>query len=177
MPGTATRARHCDTCQAVTRDGCTCDAGTYWHGRTPAETDWRNYQVAPPEAPPLRAAGIAVDVQTAIEEAAARGQTLPQKLVQHLRNTTAAAAPLPWDGTTGGRARLRALVPLLVPANSESTRPWGFVASHLPGRSGAECYAQWMQLNEGPRGTSTMVSDGDLALRLQAVTSRLQRSR
>ena len=54
--------------------------------------------------------------------------------------------PMPWR--KGGDARLLELVTLLVPSSS-LTRPgaaWGRVATHMPGRSGADCWSRWQDL-------------------------------
>merc|ERR1719424_1357311 len=63
------------------------------------------------------------------------------------------AAPLPWGGERGGDARLRLLVPSLAKKLAGlrarvASCQWGIVASHLPGRTGAECRERWAELEE-----------------------------
>lgn len=114
--------------------------GQYWSalGMTPHEGDWKSVRL--PSLPP-GALGLED------EEAGARAQ-------------------LPWAGPSGGDARLRTLVPQLAPyctggehwqlgATAKSTAPlFGVVATHLPGRSGLECYMRWCQLvREGGRSS------------------------
>ena len=62
------------------------------------------------------------------------------------------AAPLPWGGERGGDARLRLLVPSLAKKLAGlrarvASCQWGIVASHLPGRTGAECRERWAELH------------------------------
>jgi len=62
------------------------------------------------------------------------------------------AAPLLWGGERGGDARLRLLVPSLAKKLAGlrarvASCQWGIVASHLPGRTGAECRERWAELH------------------------------
>ncbi|EOD05829.1 hypothetical protein EMIHUDRAFT_219955 [Emiliania huxleyi CCMP1516] len=65
------------------------------------------------------------------------------------------AAPLPWGGERGGDARLRLLVPSLAKKLAGlrarvASCQWGIVASHLPGRTGAECRERRVLIFLGP---------------------------
>ena len=59
--------------------------------------------------------------------------------------------PLPWEGERGGDSRLRHLVPWLAPhctTKSGALRAefFGVIATHVPSRTGLECYYRWCQL-------------------------------
>ena len=100
---------------------------SYWRGQPPDETDaWREARVALPAGPPPK-----VDEQP---------------------------KPLGWG--SGGDERLRALVSLLVPSGGVSAEAtggawgvgghWGRVATHMPGRTGEECFSRWLVLSARP---------------------------
>mmetsp|Transcript_21458 Transcript_21458/g.68538 ORF Transcript_21458/g.68538 Transcript_21458/m.68538 type:complete len:162 (-) Transcript_21458:158-643(-) len=67
----------------------------------------------------------------------------------------AVLSPLPWEGPAGGDARLRRLVPPLQRVGpSLSDHAFGLVATHLPGRTGAECASRWALLRGAPAAKS-----------------------
>ena len=143
--------------------------GTYWHGKPPAETAWREHFVRPPEKLPSGTAAAATHVLQHILDAQAAGTCLLGHLRQHLLCTVNQPSKLPWAGLTGGAARLRLLVPLLLPPSGSSQRAWGLIATHLPGRSAMECKVQWGKLqvsarNPAPQPPASvdMLSDLDL---------------
>ena len=107
--------------------------GQYWHalGITPREGNWKEIRL-----PPLPPAGFSL---------------------LHEPCPDSAAPPLPWVGERGGDARLRVLVPLLARECTTSAgyiRPefFGVVATHLPGRSGLDCYQRWCHLTRAEPG-------------------------
>lgn len=106
-------------------------SNSYWIAGRPPETDWRaRAHVHPP--PPTAAEPILRRHTRAHLELEADDGTRP-------------AAPLPWQGPRGGDERLRLLVPSLIPSQhrGQPGRLWALVATHLPGRSGEECFERW----------------------------------
>lgn len=103
-------------------------ASNYWglRGLTPSESlTWRDARVTPPPhsgVEPNFEWALPVGVPTVAFEA---------------------DEPLPWGGADGGDARLRSLVPLLLENNPAN---WPLVATHLPGREGAEVRNRWAAL-------------------------------
>ena len=108
-------------------------AGQYWRalGITPLEGEWKSLRY-----PPLPPACLGLDDEPCADRA-------PE--------------PLPWGDECGGDERLRTLVPLLAPECTTLAghiRPefFGVVATHIPGRSGLECYYRWCQLTRAEPG-------------------------
>ena len=105
-------------------DGAAGEA-VYWAGGPPSETAWRRVRLHPP--PP-----------TLEEPSYAR-------LDERMESTTARRPTLPWEGPTGGDARLQALVTLFSISNHQATAcDWQLVSTHLPGRSWRECRERWL---------------------------------
>jgi hypothetical protein len=75
------------------------------------------------------------------------------------------SSPVPWEGARGGDAVLSAVIALLQPSewlqhtmrrSDGKTRMWEVVATHLPGRSPAECQERWRFLSRSrARGGSS----------------------
>ena len=108
-------------------DGETGEVG-YWAGQTPSETTWRRVRVHPP--PPTLEEPSHVRLEDWREE-----------------SSLAIRSVLPWDGLTGGDARLQALVPLFSSSNRHANESaWPLVSTHLPGRSWRECRERWVLL-------------------------------
>ena len=113
-------------------DGAAGEA-VYWADGPPSETAWHRVRLHPP--PP-----------TLEEPSYAR-------LDEWMESTTARRPTLPWEGPTGGDARLQALVTLFSISNHQATGAcdWQLVSTHLPGRSWRECRERWlfMQVADG----------------------------
>ena len=109
---------------------------TYWlHGPPPELARWIEKRVPPPPPTTEEPRFLHTMQQTASEPA-----EIPTER-------------LPWDGERGGDERLEKLVPLLA-ANgmfggrcNQPCRTWGLVATHLPGRTGRECFDRWLYLH------------------------------
>ena len=65
--------------------------------------------------------------------------------VQRHSGAAAWQAPLPWDGPSGGDARMAHLATIFE-VSGEGSRGWANIASHLPGRSGRDCRERWLQM-------------------------------
>ena len=101
----------------------------YWGGQLPIETAWRCVRVHPP--PP-----------TLEEPSYGRLGDWKEE-----SSPTVLPAVLPWEGTTGGDARLQALVSLFSISNRHANESaWPLVSTHLPGRSWRECRERWVLL-------------------------------
>ena len=175
-------------------DGNTGSA-LYWGapnipGQPHENSAWRWARRNPP--PPAANAERLVDGLAQLQRAAATGGSggdaaamsrasaaaaVGRSLLLELCEENQAEPPLPWDGEQGGDARLRLLVPLLareLPAGTFSdSRPssnWGLVATHMPGRSGRECFERWQALAADGEVTST-----DTGTAAEPVKSRRQR--
>ena len=109
-------------------DGVAGEAA-YWAGTPPSETGaWRCVRVHPP--PPTLEEPFYARLKDRREE--------PRPVVR---------SPLPWEGPTGGDARLHALVPLFSISNRHANESaWPLVSTHLPGRSRRECRERWLLL-------------------------------
>ena len=130
------------------------DAGQYWDftGISPQETAWRTTRL---QAPPPTAEEPLIDRLAQLQAAAAAGADAGGLM---LPDGPSSEAPLPWQGTSGGDARLRVLVPLLYPpcssyanggalsSTNNMVARWAILATHLPGRSGRECRERWALL-------------------------------
>ena len=107
--------------------------GTYWLDGPPPETGfWRTHRVQPP--PPTAEEPVCQPALQPLQQPAEREE------VAICNNER-----LPWEGTGGGDERLKKLVSLFVNAGREDRphRTWGLVATHLPGRTGRECFDRW----------------------------------
>jgi hypothetical protein len=114
--------------------------GQYWDilGERPAEGAWREQFVRPP--PPSGEEPIANRLQE-LQTAAELKREAPPCSVP------LAKSPVPWEGTSGGDARLHAIVPLLS-TNSRvaNNSAWPLVSTHVLGRSGRECRERWQTI-------------------------------
>ena len=111
----------------------------YWDGQPPAETaHWRQTRVPPP--PPTADEPVHDRLQALQAAAELRQEAPPCPVPRYID-------PIPWEGESGGDARLRAVVPLLS-TNGRHASPssWPLVSSHVPGRSGRECRERWQLL-------------------------------
>ena len=137
-------SEHIDAGQEIRVDyeggGVATVGGSYWDvlGHTPSEgRAWRKVRHHPP--PPANEVPV-IDRLEALQAAVAarRGGEAPPCHVPAPR------APTPWEGASGGDARLHAIVPLLS-ANSRDANQsaWPIVSTHVPGRSGRECKERW----------------------------------
>ena len=109
-------------------DGETSEVA-YWAGQPPSETTWRSVRIHPP--PPTLEEPFYVRLEDWRGEP---GPTIERQV-------------LPWEGPTGGDARLQALVPLFSISSSHANESaWPLVATHMPGRSWRECRERWMLL-------------------------------
>ena len=95
----------------------------YWADRPPIETAWRCVRIHPP--PPT----LEEPSYGKLEESSPEIRT-----------------PLPWEGHTGGDARLQALVPLFSTSTNRQANEsaWPLVSTHLLGRSWRECRERWL---------------------------------
>jgi hypothetical protein len=110
---------------------------TYWTalGCSPAESDWRAARVQPP--PPSGEEPVYDRLQE-LQAAAESGRQPPACQVPRL------CTPVPWEGPSGGDARLHAIVPLLSTNGRDANQSaWPLVSTHVPGRSGRECKQRW----------------------------------
>jgi len=134
------------------------EAGTYWLSGQPPETLWR-IRGPQPLLPP------------SVEEPLFRDglRTSPGRL-DHL----CSLERLQWEGEGGGDERLLKLVPLLIqPCNwGKPCRAWGLVATHLPGRTGRECFDRWMSRFHRASGDVAM-DDAAEAAAVKAAASTL----
>ena len=110
---------------------------SYWDvlGCAPVEGPWRLARVPPP---PPSGEDPVYDRLQELQDAAATGQE-PRSC-----KVPALSAPIPWDGASGGDARLHQVVPLLSTNGREANESaWALVSTHVPGRSGRECRERW----------------------------------
>ena len=110
---------------------------SYWAvlGQAPVETDWRRVRVQPPPPP---CDELVCHRLLELETAASLRQVPPPCSVP------ASRSPIPWDGASGGDARLHAIVPMLSSNGREANQSaWPLVSTHVPGRTGRECKDRW----------------------------------
>jgi len=133
---------------------------TFWGEETPQETpSWRDARVAPPPLPAGLPPSTHLALVGALEHVLAAERDPKKPLSAELRQKLDAIyplplPPLPWqelDPRTGqladrGDTRLRRLAPELMISNRRCF--WGVLATHIPGRSGYECYQRWQLLRE-----------------------------
>ena len=115
---------------------------SYWNalGCAPVDGPWRLARVPPP---PASGEEPVCDRLQELQEAAATGQEPPPCKVPAL------SAPIPWDGPSGGDARLHQIVPLLSTNGREANdSAWPLVSTHVPGRSGRECRDRWKMIQD-----------------------------
>ena len=96
----------------------------YWDERKPPiETAWRSVRIYPP--PPT-------SEEPSYEKVEESGPEM--------------RTSLPWEGPTGGDARLQALVPLFSTSTNRQANEsaWPLVSTHLLGRSWRECRERWL---------------------------------
>ena len=113
----------------------------YWHGPPPPETSWRSVRISPPRR--TESVPPAHNMLGAILTAIAGKRTLSDDMLYALRCIHPdKPVPLPWEGEDGGDARIWKLCRLLM-YKGMPRRGWGLLATHVPGRSGQECYHRW----------------------------------
>lgn len=131
--------------------------GSYWQDCPPKETDWRCQRKQPPPARPLPtpltpALGVLPAIQDSFKAKLSdgvlrgtNGRPLPKELERALSLCMGVDAVLPWSGDRdGGDARMLELVPVL---EERGELTWPLVATHVPGRSAAECETRWAVLH------------------------------
>ena len=117
---------------------------TYWASACPEERlSWREARVSPP--PPTPEEPV-VDRMSELRAAAALRQAPPP-----CREPIEERPVVPWEGAAGGDVRLQAIVPLLQrdAARHSQRYLWAMASTHLPGRTGQECYTRWLELDAG----------------------------
>ncbi|KAL1530056.1 hypothetical protein AB1Y20_000978 [Prymnesium parvum] len=112
---------------------------------------WRSVRINPP--PPALGEPI-IDRLAELRAAAAARQEVPTMCPELLQREE----PTRWEGDAGGDARLSAIVPLLQREVSGSS-VWAIASSHVPGRSGQECYARWLELHGSTSALATKTEE------------------
>ena len=105
----------------------------YWQamGKVPVEDEWRSNRLSmlppPSGAEPLMTWGLPASSPSV-------GIASPDGVGR---------LPMPWGGPDGADRRLVRLAPRLLNGNPSN---WSLIATHVPGRSGAECKRRWGEL-------------------------------
>lgn len=123
---------------------------TYWTHARPAECHgWKRARVSPP---PPTAEEPVIDRLLELRAAAALRQLPPP--CREPREEEALA----WEGPAGGDQRLSTIVPILQrnAGTKSKCSVWAMAATHVPGRTGHECYQRWHAL----RGESATATNG-----------------
>lgn len=122
---------------------------SYWGamGVQPTEGPWRTVRV--PTPPPSGDEPVINYLEA--NQRASGDLPLPRE------RSVDGGAPMPWHGAQAGDARLRWLLPLLEScrrgdAGHEDKVPWDLVATHVPGRSAAECRSRWRDIGPEIQG-------------------------
>ena len=107
---------------------------SYWKelGMSPAETSWRSTRVRPP--PPAADPEPVFDRLVELRTAAALGQSPPPCVEPRGVDLSLA---VPWEGTSGGDARLKAVVPLLAAPSGHTRAPSSSLATDRLSEAGS----------------------------------------
>jgi hypothetical protein len=114
----------------------------YWGAARPVERPtWRDARVSPP--PPTPEEPV-VHRLSELRAAAALRQVPPPCPEPHEPREV-----VPWEGASGGDARLMAIVPRLHrdTVGRSQRYLWAMVSTQVPGRNGQECHIRWQELN------------------------------
>jgi len=112
------------------------NVANYWHvlGEVPVEGPWRTARV---RAPPSFGTEPVYHSTHKLQAGSDEPCSLPWQR----------RSPIPWEGSSGGDARLHAIVPLLsTNYRQANASAWPLVSTHVPGRSGRECRDRWQMI-------------------------------